>query len=507
MPIRLAWFKRRVNLGMARRERRVLPRLFLRTAQALEKQNRMKDFHICMYMHYLYTLTALPLIDEGALQYFDRMMAHAVESGNPDLVHKTRVMMHRVRANLTSNPVEAVEELQKSLEAILSTSDHFGQLEAEGSLALSKALITGKRAERQRLLAEATDRFVKAGEKTKTILALRMAAPFPVVVGAILRDLDSSLSTLGELGKKVQALVSSTGPALLFYHQSYLHERIKDVITILLRLGATRKKMTELAIRERRLRGKRERHRRQVSKRLQAVFTEQSRLHPQMKLDMESLYIFGNLVLDQWAHLIAYLVGLGSPEEFTFTSLVLLLQARDYNGVLKPLWDHHKPDILWLYYQLKFYRNIFVEHLNRPWQRGTTMSVYGEDFNLFIPTPPGWVDEAAMQRELEAIRHYAPRRLREAPDDYWEKKNLRRLLEVTFMQIDEIPDQAGRDKVWEVWSKVGGSTPSYEVIAYRLTRFLKESIPTMMGIVSSHPERVNLAGFRAPERRDGDQSK
>lgn len=265
---------------------------------------------------------------------------------------------------------------------------------------------------------------------------------------------------------------------------------------ILQRLGTTRKEMTELAIKEARFRGMQRKRGGSMPEKVKGLLTRQSLLQPQMKLDMESLYIFGNLALDQWAIMIAYLVGLQNPEGFSFHGLVMMLQAKNYAGPLKPFWDRHRSDILWLYYQLRSYRNIFVEHLRRPWQRGTTMTVYGEDFNLFIPTPPGFGDEAEINRDLEAIRPYAPRRLREAPDDYWEKKNLRRLLEVTFMHIDEIPDQEGRDKVWYVWSKVGGSTPSYEVIAYRLARFLKESIPSISEIVSANPGRVNLTGLR-----------
>lgn len=49
--------------------------------------------------------------------------------------------------------------------------------------------------------------------------------------------------------------------------------------------------------------------------------------------------------------------------------------------------------MLWLHYQVGFYRNRFVADANRPWQRGTTSSVIGDDFNLFIPTPPGWEDD------------------------------------------------------------------------------------------------------------------
>ncbi len=501
VPIRLAWLKRRIDLGIARHDRRLLSRLFLRVAQILEKQGRIQDFHLAMYMHELYAiLSALPSIDKAAFERFDRMMAHAREIGDPDMLRKAEVMMHRVRASLASGPAEAAKELEKSLEAIRQTSDRFGEEEAKGSLALSRALATANRKGREMLLAEAADKFMRAGERAKAFLAVQIASRFPIRVAAVLDDLKVSLSELDDLGKAVQALAHPTGPSAVFYHQSYLQERIKDVMLILQRLGTTRKEMTELAIKEARFRGRQRTRQGSMPKRFQAILTRQSQLQVQMKLDMESLYIFGNLALDQWALMIAYLASLQDPEKFGFHGLVMMLQAKNYAGALKPLWDRHRGGILWLYYQLRFYRNIFVEHLRRPWQRGTTMTVYGEDFNLFIPTPPGWEDEAAIQQALETIRPYAPKALREAPDDYWEKRKLRRLLEVTFMHIDEIPEQEGRDKVWEVWSRVGGSTPSYEVVGYRLARFLKESIPTMTEIVSANPERINLGRARHVKR-------
>lgn len=507
--VRLNWLKRRISLAAERKERKILPGLFLKSAILLEKSEReKKDFHVAMFMHHLYTLVNLGAGAGDGATHLDRMMLHARKSGEPNVIYKASVIAHRIRANQALRPADAVVELEKALEAIRQTSDRFGEEEARASLLLSRALTTGRRGERKKLLEEAAMRFEGVGERGKAVLARRMAAPIPVSVAATIASLDKSLVSLHSLGKTVQELKTGpAGPAALFYHQSYLIERIKDVSVLLGRLGATRKQMTELSIREGKLTPKRVKYGRPASKELQALFRKQDALRSQMKLDMESLYIFGNLVLDQWAHLIAYLAGLKEPEEFTFNRLVSLLQAKNYAGILKPLWGRQYRDILWLYYQLRFFRNIFVEHLKRPWQRGSTMSVFGEDFNLLIPTPPGWEDEGAIQAELQSISQYAPKWLKDAPDDYWEKRNPRRVLEITFMHIDEIPEQTARDRVWKVWSRVGGSTPSYEIVAHRLARLIEGSIPTLIGIASAHPNSINLgrqastAGIGASARR------
>lgn len=215
-------------------------------------------------------------------------------------------------------------------------------------------------------------------------------------------------------------------------------------------------------------------------------------LTEQMKLDMESLYVFGNLLLDQWAYMISYLVGTNNPDSFNFHALYDEMSSNKNKGLLSLLWGRHRKDIYWLYYQPCSYRNIFIEHVRRPWQRGNTMSVYGDDFNLFIPTPPGWLDDKQIQQSIKDIYYLAPKALKDMPDDYWEEKKLRRVLELTFNQIDRIEEKAGREKAWDVWKVVGGSTPSYDVVGYRLIDFVNSSIATMIEIISANPKKINL---------------
>jgi len=219
-----------------------------------------------------------------------------------------------------------------------------------------------------------------------------------------------------------------------------------------------------------------------------------------MKLDMESLYVFGNLLLDQYSYMVAYLTGIDNPNSFSFQRLYDEMSSKKDKGPLSLLWDKHRKDIYWLYYQLRSYRNIFIEHVRRPWQRGNTMSVYGDDFNLFIPTPPGWLDEEEIQRSLKGIFYLAPKILQNAPDDYWEKKNLRRVLEVTFMHIDNIEEKKDREKVWDVWKVVGGSTPSYDVVGYRLMNFVTNSVISLVDIISKNFEKINLGKTNTTQR-------
>lgn len=81
------------------------------------------------------------------------------------------------------------------------------------------------------------------------------------------------------------------------------------------------------------------------------------------------------------------------------------------------------------------------------------------------------------------------------PDDYWEKKNLHRVLEVTLFFIDEIENQADREKVWNAWHKLGGSTPSYDVIGSRLFKYIFSSIDTIIEFIDKYPKLLKFGKF------------
>jgi hypothetical protein len=73
---------------------------------------------------------------------------------------------------------------------------------------------------------------------------------------------------------------------------------------------------------------------------------------------------------------------------------------------------------------------------------------------------------------------------------------MRNLLEEIFYNIDQIREQADRERVWNVWNEVGGLTPSYDVIAMRLMRFTATSLLTIIDSISMYPEKVNLGAQR-----------
>lgn len=325
--------------------------------------------------------------------------------------------------------------------------------------------------------------------------------PLPSMVDAVMPQVEQAFLNHILLSDKVLVITApSPGPYALFTLNAQVIERMKDVKTIFTRLLENRKLLTELTLREQALRPKKRiRYGKPPSKRLMPVVQKSHEVNQQMKLDMESLFIFGNLLLDQWARVISYLVGSNQPEDFDFVKLVNYLQKKTGDkGLLQPLWDNHANDMLWLLYQMRNYRNIFIEHIKEPWQRGTGRQTYGDDFRLGSPSPPGWLREEEIEQAVKKIRYLAPPWTKPPYTD-WFDQYPRQLLEVIFFFIDEVKEQENREKIWNVWKKVGGWTFSYDMIAFRLMRFTAESMRTVLDIITIHPTSINVGAAKTSQ--------
>lgn len=317
--------------------------------------------------------------------------------------------------------------------------------------------------------------------------------PRPSMVPTVMPIIEQALKNHGLLTDKILALTGPPAePCALFSLNAQVLERMRDVKTIVTRLLENRKLLTELALREEALRPKKRiRYGKPPSKRLGSIQLKEYEATQQMKLDMESLFIFGNLLLEQWTYVILHLVGQIDLKMQDFSKLVTTLQSKENNGLLQPLWENHLHDMIWLYYQLRSFRNMFIEHVKAPWQRGTSRESFGDNFRLATPSPVNWIDEYEIERLIRKVAYLAPSWGRVLKTT-WNKNNIRQLLEIIFYHIDSIKEHAQREKVWEVWKKVGGWTPSYDMIAFRLMRFIAASQLTMLDVITKHPGNINV---------------
>jgi len=503
---------KRVELEFLRRKfeensKRPDIKLFLRRAALFKELGKDHEYNQDMSLYYMFLLMDKydSLGNDDILKYTDQMLDHAKKGLNDELLFKMQSLYHQIRANTSFNPKDRMKELEKAVAAIKMTSDKYGKDTTETEVLMAKAMSTTNRDKRNTILVKVAEDYKKRGLKKREDFVRNLMYPIPVKAAKIIYLCDKSIEKLRNVEKKLVALRTPGKPAAVFYHIGYLLERINDVKRIMMRMALTRKELTDLQITIHSLTPTKIIPGKLYPKRLQAIHRRSDSLREQMRQDMESLFIYGNLLLDQWSYIISYIAGYEVPKDqkeissgkkdLHFAGLLNLLQEKGYKGELTQFWNLHKKDIIWLNFHLRAYRNIFVEHMRKPWQRGTTMASYGDDFNFHIPAPVGYVDEAEKKKILQEVYKLAPKRLKDMPDDYWEKKNLHRALEVTLYYIDELENQFDRDKVWEAWHKLGGSAPSYDTIGIRLLNYLFTSLDTIENFIDQYPKLIKFGEF------------
>jgi hypothetical protein len=266
------------------------------------------------------------------------------------------------------------------------------------------------------------------------------------------------------------------------YQLSYLLGRLNDLAIVLERLGSQDARLTVLAHREDRVRSRQTTPIR-ISKKLQTVLQEQHSIITKTQLDLEAFYIFGTLVLNHWASLVGSMYQLQGAASWRhpYTSLQNIVTSVAPPPTLLTFIQRHGRDMIWLHYNLRIYRNGFIEHLDRPMQRGATNPVYQLGFSLSMPAAVGSVTPAEEARLHISIAHITSQFMSNIPADDWRRKP-RGALQIAFHHIDEIALPGDRELVAEVWRRFGGETVSYEVLARRLINLLASST----GTLSSH---------------------
>jgi hypothetical protein len=156
------------------------------------------------------------------------------------------------------------------------------------------------------------------------------------------------------------------GTYAFFSHNAHAYTALQDCGRILSRLVSQRTLLTRLSYEERKLTppdgwepGK------PLPEDVSKVMNREQEIAEYMKLDLESLYVFGGVLLDQWALQAIAIGNIPCPKKYPFRELVDFLDENP-STKLAPFWEAVKDDALWLYYQLRFYRNRFIIHIDRP---------------------------------------------------------------------------------------------------------------------------------------------
>jgi hypothetical protein len=294
----------------------------------------------------------------------------------------------------------------------------------------------------------------------------------------ILAALERTAAALADGKSLIEALKPPPGPYALFHHRTHARERCLDVALILRRLLDGRARLTIANAPTEQLRPDRWPAGVPYPPEMQAAMQDTLMLGHALKLDFESLFHFGSVLMDQWAHMAGYLCGVAAPEQFTFHNATLALDREDTAGlrqVRAQLVRHAR----WLWLWMRIYRNKFVVHTNRPWQRGTIADSIGDEFSLHSPSPPGWENDGQLSLELSGLLEFAPDWLRNADPTYWERANPNALLQRVIENIGSVEAQADRDRIANLVARAGVETPTFQVVASVLSDFVSGQLNSL----------------------------
>jgi hypothetical protein len=459
--------------------------IFFELSKLFKEQGSEKESNsfLCLHLMYLLPFVINNINEEETEKLYKLIIGTAKKTGNQDMIHKVSSMYYITKAKKAFSPSESLQELQKALVEIDKTNDKYHKNEIEIDIEFEKAMLIPSKTRRNKELKKISKKYRDQGNKELEDRILEMIYPISVESKQIIENYRIIHKQFNSLSSCFSGLVQDRKCSEnTNYHNSYLVKRIDDMNVIIERLSKSNKKLTELHIREHAIFSFEKEKEKYKSNKFQAMRRKGSGLNNRMRLDLETLYIVGNLVLDQWAFVTAHLVGMKIQDKFGYGKFYHELRQNKSNNRLAIIWENHKDDIIWLYYNIREFRNKFIEHLERPLQQGTTRSVFGDSFNLHVPTPPMFVNKGIRNKKLKSISHLAPEWLKNAPEEYWEKANKHRMLEVTMNNIEKVDKHHDREKVWALWKEFGGSTLTYQKIAGRLASFLKKSVATLESI-------------------------
>lgn len=287
------------------------------------------------------------------------------------------------------------------------------------------------------------------------------------------------------------------GPSTLFYHQGYCIVRVRDIGRLLTRMHKNSIKSIKLARSLDKIMPKNYPPAGiTFPKNIQRIMRKNHELNEYLRIDYESMFLFGDILLDQWAITIAYLMGFSKPDKFSFHKLIEQIEKEGNESRLLKLWSQKRSELIWLDSHIRFYRNRFITHVDRPLQKGTTRSVYEDRFQLFTPSPPDWIDDEEFKREMHPLTRLLPGYDKGPPHDYWLRRRPLTQLEYLFSNIVSIESKKDREEIQRLMGKYGGATPDYKIIGLNLISFIVEANPLVVEEAIKHIKKINLGNSK-----------
>lgn len=201
----------------------------------------------------------------------------------------------------------------------------------------------------------------------------------------------------------------------------------------------------------------------------------------EVRTAFECLYLFGNVALDEWACLTAYVFGWPQPLETTFDRFRAMADGDGLPEEFRPFAS----DLLWLITQVRFYRNKFIVHVKRPWSIGHTRSTYEYDFQLSSTALPASYDDAEMLEQVTSLARRVGIRLEDAP--------ARMLLPILVDMLGEVSSTKIREEIRACYLRYGTLTPTFHEVGRNILEFLETGTEILAAQAIRHPETAEMA--------------
>jgi hypothetical protein len=211
----------------------------------------------------------------------------------------------------------------------------------------------------------------------------------------------------------------------------------------------------------------------------------------ELRLDFESLFHFGAVLLDQWSFVAAHLAGL-IRRHTPFAALVdEELERRPLPPGLVEVHREHRGAARWLSFWFRHYRNNFVVHTKAPVQRGHITGGLDSDVTLFTPAAVGSTSGDDLKAVLRLTR-LGPPWLRALPATHRDRANYRVLLGHLVENIGNVERRADRDAIAGAVERVGMETPRSLLVLSVLARFVRDATRAVVETAEQDPQRVVL---------------
>lgn len=221
-------------------------------------------------------------------------------------------------------------------------------------------------------------------------------------------------------------------------------------------------------------------HRIDPDRRSYPVHPIEKKNNSSIKIDTQSLFIFGMILVNR----ISLLLKLYLPDRSSDTSRNmyakiggLYFELNRSEPPLSPLGDKFRQkfsmNLKWLYAVLRFYRNEFIEHLDRGYQQGMNYGFYQEDFAL---TSYKWDYGDQDDKKVEEFRKVLLSRGIKISERTGHRSLVNRYyIQQVFNNIEVIPDDLLK-RALDLIEDIGGNSPQPEQIISKVEDYIEGTL-------------------------------